>query len=277
MRPLTGWGRLLHVERDPAPTPVPTSPVLAGDGPATFSTCRALSVVPAFIADVNGYYRALGVDPRASKGTLRKAYVAAGGPTSPRLTYVLTQLLDPAVRASYDASPLGEEFLDAYVAQRLTMLAKARAAAAMASLARVGVVYSPEAEQDLIQRMFSGFMDARGYDTDWSADTPADLGVVDNLAWSGNHEFGYSYYQWRTSCADTQRLVQWQELLVSSFSRKGVVTTLAVGFHGRMAHPWLLAQVGYRIVVFLNDGEQPTSVLADAVADRVEHDQRYLN
>jgi len=70
-------------------------PVRLGWGPARWSTSMALVPMDRVCHDVNGYYRELGVDWRATKKELKEAYVERDGPNDARLTYVFKQLLDP--------------------------------------------------------------------------------------------------------------------------------------------------------------------------------------
>lgn len=277
---MAGYQRLLAYDRRPPEPPPPPSPVLAGEGPPAFSTSQALSVVPAVIWDVNGYYRSIGADHRATRAELRKAYHACGGPNDAWKTYCFKQLLNPEVRYRYDRQALGDQFLDDYVIEMLVAKAKAKAAAKLAEMAKRGYELDGALSDDLIRQMVDRFMSERGLKVSFG-DEPekpmeSPLEVVDKHPWSDEDEqdFWFSYYQWRTHCADTRRLRQWQELLVRAFSERGVVLDLSVGFLGRMEHPWTLAVVGYRTVVFLNADEQPTSDLAQAAADRVVQDQR---
>jgi hypothetical protein len=89
----------------------PRHPVLVTRGPAAFSSCTALARA-CLKWDANGYYRALGVSPDASRAELVAAYLDAGGPQSGELTFALSQLLDRGTRAAYDNTPLGRRFAD---------------------------------------------------------------------------------------------------------------------------------------------------------------------
>src|SRR5690348_4532650 len=84
------------------------TPVRLGWGPDRWSTSMALVPVERVCHDVNGYYRELGVDWRATRKELLQAYLAKDGQSDVRLTYVFKQLLNPQVREAYDKSPKGE-------------------------------------------------------------------------------------------------------------------------------------------------------------------------
>lgn len=269
---------LLRGDAPPRPAPTtrdtrgadPERPRRVGDGPAEASTCLALLSSPVVCWDVNGYYRDLGVHWKATRKQLRDAYVARGGPNSERLTYVFKQLLDVAVRREYDRTPLGEVFLDAYVSERVRRQACLRAAAKRAR----GEVADEEQElSDL------GYV-IEDEEPEGARDEPSQ--VVDDRDEEVQSPPGrtqpwrYSHYLWRSAETDTDRLREWQGLLVGALGRRGENIRIAVGYCGRMAHPWVVGTVGFRTVVFLNDREQPTAEMAEAVADRVARDRQEL-
>jgi hypothetical protein len=100
-----------------------------GSGPDTCSSSFGLATLPGFVWDVCGYYRRLGVDPSATRRQLRLAYLHHGGLDDQRMTYALTQLLNPAVRRAYDlASPLVPFLLDQETNERLKAAAAREAA-----------------------------------------------------------------------------------------------------------------------------------------------------
>lgn len=82
-------------------------------GPLGWSTSQVLARRSTGIVwDVNGYYAALGVPTTASTREIRLAYLALDGPNSARLTEMFLVLISPALRARYDAMPLGTRWLD---------------------------------------------------------------------------------------------------------------------------------------------------------------------
>lgn len=249
--------------------PLSADPFLQGSGPAVFSTCTELSVVPAFIFDVNGYYRELGVPTNATRKQLRMAYYDVDGQSSSRLTYVLKQLLNPAVRAEYDACPLGSRFLDRYVEAAIRAKVMREHQRRMAERRAAGMVVSEQVEKEVMKRLFRDV----GMDANFDDDTPVEsLDETPDVPQDVNRpakSFGYAYYLWRThvrSPDDLMALATWQELLVSAFSKRGARTQIAVGLLGGLPHPWVLARVGYREVIFLNRLEPPTAALAERAA-----------
>lgn len=80
------------------------------------SSSVTVALRPEICWDVCAYYLLLGVHWRASKGEIRRAYVAAcarpgGQEQTERLTYITAQLLDEGVRRAYNAVRLGDPFL----------------------------------------------------------------------------------------------------------------------------------------------------------------------
>lgn len=258
----------------------PDAPMLSHHGPVDFSTCTDLVPRPQICWDTNRYYRSLGVHWKATKKELMKAYQALGTMPDAYPTYAFKQLLDPVVRAEYDACPLGSLYNDKYVQEWLFRKAKME-------MAKRGM---DTTDEDLMRRTFARM----GLDVEFdqppqepqnvSEDTPE--GVVDDPGQEEQSERSagetvtprvypwlYAYYLWRSTCNDTERLREWQEMLIAAFREKGLVTRIAVGYQGRSPHPWLTSRIGYRTVVFLHEGEQPSLAMAQAVADRVAQEQ----
>lgn len=259
----------------------PDLPVLVGQGDPDFSTCTDLEPYTWPICwDVNGYYRDLGVHWKATKRELFLAYRDGDGPNNARLTYVFKQLLNADVRARYDRAPLGSQFVDKYVMEALTRAIKQE-------MARRGMDQGDPDQFGRAARFFGFDVD----DSDSRDDTP-DTGFADDVdkepvesedvsdppetleASPVEVPFQYPYYLWRSTCGDRDALGRWQALLVAALAKKGVKQRISIGFHGRMAHPWVTAAVGYRTVVFLNQHiEFPTVEMADAVAEYLSQDQ----
>jgi hypothetical protein len=227
--------------------------------------------MPERIWDVNGYYRELGVATDATRKQLRLAYQAKDGQSSERLTYIITQLLNPEVRFAYDCAPPGEPFLDKYVWEQIRARMKDRISDAMQRMHDLGVdldlVNDEALERDVAAEM--GFRPVE-------EDTPSE--VVDSDPSSGQDDpdrpakFEYSYYLWNTRSRQDDRLgrlAEWQQMLVSAFSREGLRITFAVGIHGGHPSTWIEAEVGYRKVLFLREGLEPTIELAEVVAKTI--------
>lgn len=253
--------------------PVDDRPALMGSGPAECSSCTQLSVVPLNIFDVNGYYRELGVDPRATRKELREAYQAKHGQSSSRLTYIIKQLLDPATRFAYDCTPLGEAFIDRYVEEMVKRKIKTRVSERMQNLHDLGVdldgVDAGSLEDDVASEMGFGLKEDTPDET-----VDADLSEGEDDA--SPAKFEYSYYLWKTrsrqDLCPTDLMVKWQRFLVSALAREGVTLRFAVGLHGD-PYRWVEGLVGYRTVFFLSVQEEPTEELAGEVARRVRLDR----
>lgn len=256
-----------------SPPPPSDDPRLQGSGPPECSSCTELSVQPAHIWDVNGYYRDLGVPTDATRKQMRLAYQAQDGPNDKRLTYVFKQLLNPETRRLYDLTPLGELFMDDYVREILNRIAKARMSERMAAMAAAGALPS-EADEEAMMGDIYGQM---GFEVQ-DPDTPSEM--VDQGAPEGEDDhrpakFEYSYYLWRTRLREDpltlRTLALWQRYLVSALAREGVKIKFAVGYHGE-PNRWIQATVGYRTVFFLSTGHAPTEDLAADVARQVKKD-----
>lgn len=274
-RPGQGWPPPRYERRDDDPTL--QDPHL----PAECSSSTALSVLPAVIWDVNGYYRDLGVLPSATRKDLRLAYFERDGQSSVRLTYVIKQLLNKATRFEYDCTPLGEVFLDDYVRAEIDRQIRERAAErarrAAEEGARVDFTDLSSFEADVRSEM--GF-DVRSEEDETHSDTPVE--TVDDTRSVGQDEpvpakFLYAYYLWAmkpSSGPDVEhsrlvRLGEWQRQLVRAFSREGLTMRFSVGLH-RKPNRWVQGRIGYRTVFFLNDFEDPSEELATEVALRVK-------
>lgn len=202
--------------------------------------------------DVNGYYRTLGVSPYASKAEIGKAYLALGNYPSARQTYCVKQLLNKEIRAAYDATPIGQLFVDDYLIQAALRKAKEEAARAVRD----------------------GFADAEG---DLEAVTAEDLadafGTTIDALDTGRRRVHderptepWGFYLWRSFANDHDRLSAWRNALVSVFWEKGVIANIAVGYFKGM-ESWVVAKVGSATVFFINEDEVPTEATARAAAD----------
>jgi hypothetical protein len=261
-------GKAPKAERHTADAESVETPLHLG-GEAFCSSSKTLVTTSTQVCyDVNGYYRELGVYWTASKGELMKAYQDAGGPDNARLTYIFKQLLNKETRARYDATPLGEVFLDDYVADML----KERAIREAARRTAAGESYvSPE---DVLSQW--------GFDLQ-EADTASDLiegGEVEDdqdrealraqdtasqVEYIGGWPYGY--YLWRSVDMDSEKMGRWQKLLVDALAEQGAVVRFAVGHCGRQPHPFLIGLVsGGRYVVYLNDQHDEDSEIASRAA-----------
>lgn len=228
-------------------------------GPMEFTTCVGLEPWPTIVWDVNGYYRDLGVSYRATRKELRDAYIRLEGHKSKRLTYVLGQLLNPSIRAAYDATQPGSVFFDRYMAEYVQdQMFKDQ----VEDFGRI-LTFDERVEQEMMQVDLTQYMD-KPFDPNQSIDK----------AITGEHDrskrWRWGYYLWDTDNYDTERLREWQGLLIEALARREAVLKLSVGLvGGSMVEPMRVEAVGYRVVVFLGEAEQPLPQWAELAADRV--------
>lgn len=256
-------------------------PALAGSGPKTCSTSRTMALGgPEFAWDPNRYYRDLGVPwpyVHATRKDLRLAFFEANGLNSRRLTYCLKQLLDPEVRAEYDAMPLGEQYLnDEYVQEALK-----RRVAEEASR-RSGKGDYTTAEQVLDEMGYKIVPDA-GADATREEETSPDVIDTDHLKRLDEDEddqsgktvgtdWEYSFYLWRTTRWQSDLLAEWQAALITELSEREISQTLTVGLMGKQPHRYAVADVDGDWVVFLNHEEQVSPDLVSSAATALHNE-----
>lgn len=234
-----------------------SDPFLYGEGPPTFSTSTGLVRYHPMVWDANGYYRALGVSVYATRGELRKAYRRKKGWRSPRLTYILKQLLNEEVRRAYDATPLGEVFWDKYVEDY-----KRRQASAAASKLRRAGMYDQAEEMSFYDSPFSDIEDEE--EILRLSETRATL----------PRSWPWSYYLWQSHKRDTDRLRRWQSALVDALG--GQHYEVAVGFVGGVDLPCVVQRVGYRVVAFLGETSQPCKEVAEQAAQQIKEQSKEI-
>lgn len=216
---------------------------LVGDGPATCSTRTDLVPLPLYIFDVNGYYRDLGADVRATRTEIRQRYQR--GPQSARTTFVAKQLLNRTVRQRYDNTPLGSVFYDQYVD------AAFRRSLAVRFTTGTSTAAAPDDAPDEVV-----------LDTD-----PPEAQSPPSTASTAN--WPYAFYLWGTDQVDRPRLREWQELLVRTLGQNKEHLQLAVGLTGDMESPVMVTVLGYRVVAFLRDDTGPTDALAQQAVSQL--------
>lgn len=238
-------------------------PTRLGDGPVTWSCSRTLAVRRPVIYDVNGYYRELGVRHDATRRELREAYQAKDGQSSPRLTYVFRQLLDPVVREAYDRSPLGQPFMDDYVEDTV----KRRAAR--------------EAQRRTHQT--GEFTSAEQVLGDWGyvlLDEDGDSEPLDTVASVRQDQvsqanpraprWGYASYAWQTTSylRDEATLVAWQAALTRAAEARGISQpNLAIGTTAMSEVCIMLDEYDNQHVAFFPEGAEPSDEIAGEALD----------
>jgi len=234
------------------PGPPPDQPLRCGPAEELWaSSCLELLPFRPVIWDVNGYYAELGVDSRATRRQLMRAYNALDGQRSERLTYVLRQLLDTDVRRDYDAALPGEPFIDRYVEEEM----RKRAAAESGRRASHGEHVSAEE-----------ILDDWGYVL-LNDDESTELERLDSPPETDEdrpyqESWGYSYYLWKTWDLDTPQLRAWQSLLVKELSARGCSVRFAVGMTAHTEGGFELYEEDGDFIFFLEIAFTPTEEMA---------------
>jgi hypothetical protein len=234
-------------------------PVRLGWGPARWSTSMALVPVERVCHDVNGYYRELGVDWRATRKELREAYVAQDGQSSARLTYVFKQLLDPLIREAYDKAPKGEPFLDDYTEDELKRRAHEEASR------RSILGQSVSAEQVLEDWGYVSFDDEE-------VDSVRAM-RNDRPRKAAGRDWKYSYYAWKTEdfVQNEARLQEWQKLLSKAAAQYGTAAEVAIGVTSmtRLSDQWFIIEPvnDQPVIFFFTDVTPDEQIASEALAE----------
>lgn len=240
---------------------------------AEASTETGLERSPVIVWDTNFYYRCLGIGwpyRDATVKQMRHGYMRRGGLDDDRMTYALKQLRSPETRREYDAVPLGAMFLDKFMEEWL----KKRAITEAAKRAKAQGLDSDEAAaMDILKEWGFGKAD--------KADKPDDSEELPELPPTEEGEkkipWMYSYYLWRSSCDDTERLARWQQLLLSEFVRVGMKRRFAVGYMGRQPQDWVAGEVQGKFVAFLREHSEPTQEMAADLVATLTNDRRAIH
>lgn len=216
-------------------------PVPVAAGPFEFSTTQELERWPTIIWDVNGYYRELGVLPKATRAELKRAYQDMNGEGSVRLTHIFRQLLDPEIRAAYDASKPGSVFFDETVAQWF------HEQTLNDSIKEEGRLLTLDERIERGQQVLdlSEYMN-KPYDL---VDKPEEEDLLFPWRWG--------YYLWRTYVHDLKLLAKWQALLLTAPTQKP--SLLAIGLLPENDPASVrFVQIGLRTVAFIRVNLDPT-------------------
>lgn len=230
----------------PEPSPSQITLLRRGHQEVWWSTDNTVAVRGSgFSWDVRGYYRSLGVSfpyTSATRADLSKGYMAVDGQGSHWVTYCLKQLLDPAVRARYDACDLGEIFEDEYTAVDRRN----------AELDRRG------ARGDSIQDT-AGEGDAEDSPTGMLDNDPAE-GEDDHTP-SAKDDDHYPYGVFVVGSVeadeiDIRDLLLWQTLIREEAQRVSLRSDVALGVTSGVAS-WTVGDVGMKKVVLLSQEYRP--------------------
>lgn len=234
----------------------------------TLSTCGTLAVWRPIVWDVNGYYLELGVPTDATRLQIRRAYQDLGGHGSPRLTYIVKQLLDPEIRAAYDATPLGRLFFDRYVEEYV----RRKIAEDTAGLAGT--------DPDLLSTEQIDLSHLRNRPAPTIGGSSAQ--VVDDYLEPGygalNHwPRGWLSWRWKTP-GSTSRLAEWLHLLLGALPNFGdrKDTRFALGLY-RGSDEYRIEVLERTPVIWFDVDLPPSeSVCLRALADLLAHSPHQL-
>lgn len=271
-RCLTNGGSVAYLTSDPETLKSQDRPFLQGiiGAPTICSTDTTVELRSRarIIWDANKYYRDLGFafPFTPTRKQLRLAYFDHDGLDDVRLTTVMKFLLNPKLRSAYDATPLGELYLDedlqTFFKRRAAEEARKRGGDATAEevLAEWGLDAVPvkPSEEDVESEGETRYgedpdepEDPATSDSPESSDPPAKI-----TSWD------WSYFVWRTVQDDRPRLAAWQEFLVSMFVERSILEHFAVGFIDEARGPYAVAKVDSVYVFFLGEDAEPTAELA---------------
>jgi len=255
-------GALTWVAAKPVVEPTYDQPGLVGSGPPECSSCKDLvSVRPAWIWDVNGYYRELGVPVDATRSEIGRRYIEINGQSSVRLTFIYKQLIHADVREAYDACELGTTFIDPWVHQEMYLEMKRRAMIKASEETEAGLLRPDDFNQrvDGIMDWLSESIKAFSDNLPSTLDQESLLGDdgLDPANARPTH-FQFSYYLWKTKPLTEvdQRLLEWQSLLLQAMGEKSIRTRFAIGLTG-FDRPWVFARIAYRDVFFFSRDLDP--------------------
>ena len=223
-------------------------------GQVDMSTQTALERAWDLIWDVNGYYRALGIQwpYKAGRSDLRAAYQERNGQDSEYLTYVIKQLLTPDVRSYYDKLPLGGRLRDKYVIEQENRLLSVTA---KEMSEREGIVTTVDELAADIQREHQ---------------ERAEIEELKPL----NNNWEWGYFLLKTRKTEYDELIRWQEYLTRSFASRGLVKVISIGYIGGTSKPFVIKTWEGKTVIFLNDEVTPTMELAETVVSLIAPDPK---
>jgi hypothetical protein len=230
--------------------------------PVRASASGTVARQPEWVWDVCAYYLVLGVHWRATRGEIRRAYVAAcarddGQEQDEQLTYALAQLLDERVRRAYDMMPLGGVFTwDRDIEAAIKRAAAAEAGRRMAE-------GDQATARDVMEEMgFQSEPPAPEDDEDAGEQAAAVRAreaatTAARTRWS--LQWGYYVLPGRYGAihADEALLEAWQGMVAAALRERGISMAFAVG-QGRTGSPSVLRNINEPcIFVVTKEGASP--------------------
>lgn len=209
-------------------------------GPRSWSTDTTLTTRDLVICwDVNRYYRDLGLEwpYRQTTTQIRRVFMEGNGHADARKVHCFTRLIDPNIRAEYDALPLGEVMEDHY-----TYIERRRA-----SVGSTEGVDNPEPEVQ---------------DEEHSA-------AKEHLD-SSEDDYLYSVYLWKTELFDRKALHRWQSLILEAAREQGRNFQVSLGVMEQEPSSWMVGSVGTNAPLVLVDRyAQPTMMEARRIVENL--------
>lgn len=185
--------------------------VYNGNSPLWFSTTDELALISRLVFDPNGWYRDLGVSTDASRRDIMERLVEIGDDRDDHLTYVAKMLLDPVVRARYDALPFGSLYFDRYIEEAQDRLDRAL---------KAQQIQEGELDADDVWDTAGGLKQPEPSPRSPRLGlTPATREAVPNVV---------AYWVWGVG-PDHFLACRWQQVILKAFRAAGVLTRVSVG------------------------------------------------
>ncbi|MFE0490174.1 J domain-containing protein [Streptomyces griseoaurantiacus] len=231
---------------------------------AVLSTSTALEPAPPrpapVVHDVNGYYATLGVPTDATRRQLREAYQALDGQSSVELTRIFKTLINPKLRAAYDAQQTATTYFDASSVEIL--LRQAALHAARQNAEHGTEITARDILSTLAERLGKPILE---FLASPSTASFHDEGTRGRQPSPPLDAWAYSYLLLDSTCDDVDRLAQWQQRLARALADRDC-PQFTVGFHGIPGRPFLVAKDLGTPVFFLHEERPVTEELIAAAA-----------
>lgn len=241
-------------------------PRLVGTGPLAYPSGREVATLDSFATlDVNGYYRALGMDGwlgPVSARTIRRHFRSPRQWQSPWLTYVVSRLLDRDFRDQYHRAT--DTVIDDYIIEAT----RRRMSGIIADQRRRG--FDDQQIEELLLRSLPP------QDEEDSSPEVLDTEGVPHK----DHEvedgpsFPYSYWVWGDDAPGADLLLQWQAYLADALHRQGLKIQVTLGWGTFL--PWDVEYSSNDTYVIVCGVNGPSRESADEAATLIWHHQESL-